>query len=181
MNNQYEIWKDIENYENLYQVSNFGNVRRLPVIINAMSRWGTIRKMKFKGKNIKTCHKSGSGYPIVSLCKNGVSKIYSVHRLVAKAFIENVNNLPQVNHKDGNKINNNFNNLEWVSKSDNMLHSFHELKNQKINRKKVIDTSTGIVYESILDLSKKLNIKYTTIARKLAGTLKNNTNIKYEL
>jgi hypothetical protein len=101
--------------------------------------------------------------------------------LVAKAFIENVNNLPQVNHKDGNKINNNFNNLEWVSKSDNMLHSFHELKNQKINRKKVIDTSTGIVYESILDLSKKLNIKYTTIARKLAGTLKNNTNIKYEL
>jgi hypothetical protein len=64
------------------------------------------------------------GYPTVTVMVNGLQKNMVVHRLIAKAFIPNPNNLEQVNHKDGNKLNNSVNNLEWVSKSDNVKHAF---------------------------------------------------------
>ena len=176
---QNEVWKDITGYEGLYQVSNIGNVKRLPATITALSRWGTLRQMKFEGKKINISHKSGSGYPIVTLSKNGKTKIFSIHRLVAIEFITNPKNLNQVNHKDGNKSNNSYQNLEWCTHSENMKHSFHVLNNKKINRKKVIDNNTGIIYESIMDAANELNIKYSTLARKLTGSLKNNTSLNY--
>lgn len=110
-----EDWKDIKNYEGLYQVSNLGNVRRMKFINNI------IKKNKIysisKGKN-------NSGYLKVSLYKDNKMKNKLVHRLVAEAFIPNPNNLPQVNHIDGNKLNNNVSNLEWCSQSQNMKHAY---------------------------------------------------------
>jgi hypothetical protein len=94
-----EEWKPIENYEDLYWVSNFGNV-----------------KSKRKNKKLSI---NLDGYYVVNLSKNGKSKIFNVHRLVAKAFISNPNNLPQVNHKDENKLNNNVDNLEWCDSNYN--------------------------------------------------------------
>ena len=99
-----EIWKDVVGYENLYQVSNFGNVKR-------------------KGKTKNLC-KSKNNYYGVKLCKNNIKKYMSIHRLVASAFIPNPKSLPQVNHIDGNKFNNYVNNLEWVSQSDNEKHAY---------------------------------------------------------
>ena len=87
-----EEWKPIENYEDLYWVSNLGNV-----------------KSKRKDKKLSI---NLDGYYVVNLSKNGKTKTFTVHRLVAKTFISNPDNLPQVNHKDENKLNNNVDNLE---------------------------------------------------------------------
>lgn len=102
-----EIWKDIINYEGLYQVSNLGNVRSLNYL-----RTGEIKLLK-QGTNNK-------GYKCVHLFKNRKGKNYSVHRLVAMAFIPNPDDLPIVNHKDEDKINNNVNNLEWCTNEYNI-------------------------------------------------------------
>ena len=91
-----EIWKDKKDYEGLYQVSNCGRVKSI----------------KFGKEIIMKQHIRGRYY-YVGLSKNGIVKKYSVHRLVAEAFIDNPDNLPQVNHKDENKLNNVVTNLEW--------------------------------------------------------------------
>ena len=105
-----EIWKDILGYEGLYQVSNFGRVRSLDRIVKEKNG-----KNKFlKGKILKYILVYG-GYMVVRLSKNGILKNYYVHRLVAQAFLDNPDNLPQVNHKDENPLNNVVSNLEWVS------------------------------------------------------------------
>lgn len=101
-----EKWRPIEGYEN-YLVSNFGEVKSLPNISNS-----NIRFIKQE--------KSNRGYYRVHLYKNGKGKHLSVHRLVAMTFIPNPHNLPQVNHKDENKQNNNVDNLEWVTNKQNI-------------------------------------------------------------
>lgn len=97
-----EIWKDISGYEGLYQVSNLGRVRSLNY-----NHTGEIKLLK-QGTYKK-------GHKCVSLFKNKKGKTYSVHRLVAIAFIPNPNNLPIINHKDEDPSNNNVNNLEWCT------------------------------------------------------------------
>ena len=76
-----------------------------------------------KGKELKP-YLNGTGYARVSLNLEGKSKDYFVHRLVAKYFVPNPDNLPVVNHKDGNKLNNHADNLEWVTSSENNRHAF---------------------------------------------------------
>ena len=102
-----EIWKEISGYNGKYQVSSWGRVR------NAETG------------NILKPYKNGKGYLKVGLMVKGKKnpEKHRVNRLVAKAFIENPNNLPQVNHKDGNKENNSVTNLEWITNSDNMKHA----------------------------------------------------------
>ena len=91
-----EEWRPVVGYEGLYEVSNTGFVRRVSDL------------MVFKLSDLK-------GYCIVRLRKDGKGKSYLVHRLVAQAFIPNPLNLPQVNHIDENKKNNNIDNLEWCT------------------------------------------------------------------
>lgn len=113
-----EIWKDITGFEGCYQISNFGNVRRLDTKILFK---GTLSIRK--GREIKTTLNSDK-YPTVVLCWKSLRKTHSVHRLVAMGFIPNPENLPQVNHKDGNKQHNHFNNLEWISPGGNQRHAY---------------------------------------------------------
>lgn len=101
-----EIWRDIPGYEGLYQVSAFGKVKSL--ITNR------ILKDRFDHK----------GYLSVILYKNNTKKVIKVHRLVAKIFLDNKDNKEQVNHKDGNKANNNVSNLEWCNCKENIQHAF---------------------------------------------------------
>ena len=105
-----EIWKDIKGYEGLYQVSNLGRVKSL----NGYHRKEIILKLR---NNLY-------GYLTIGLSKNNISKRYKVHRLVAETFIPNPNNYEQVNHKDGNKLNNCIDNLEWCNRSYNMKHAY---------------------------------------------------------
>lgn len=109
-----EVWKDIKGYENLYQVSNFGNVRSLDKSIVRKNG----EKLTVHGKVLKPM--ISKGYYYVRLNNCGVWKDEQVHRLVAGAFISNPNNLPEVNHIDEDKTNNYIDNLEWCSRKYNI-------------------------------------------------------------
>lgn len=111
-----EIWKDIAGYEGLYQVSNFGNVRSFKNLNG--------RGVVLKPHPIKPALKR-DGYLSVTLSKkdNNGSRVLSfprINQLVARAFIENPDNLPCVDHKDNNKLNNCVDNLQWLSIGDNV-------------------------------------------------------------
>jgi hypothetical protein len=113
-----EIWKNIINYETLYQISNLGNVKRLNTkFIDVLGRQQNVPEKILKQSF------DGVGYLQVNLSKNGISKHFAIHRLVAIHFIDNFFNLQYVNHKDKNKINNSITNLEWVSASENLSHA----------------------------------------------------------
>lgn len=103
-----EIFKDIKDYEGLYQISNLGRIksfcRRTPKII----------------KN----QKSGPGYPYITLCREASKKSIFIHRLIAETFINNPKNKQEVNHKNGVKTDYSIENLEWVTPSENQSHAF---------------------------------------------------------
>lgn len=109
-----EIWAPVKGYENLYEVSNLGRVRSLGRMIKGKTRSGIDADRYHKGK-LRALQRDSNGYLHVGLSRNGVVKIYRVHRLVAEAFIDNPKGLPEVNHKDENRTNNNANNLEWCT------------------------------------------------------------------
>ena len=108
-----EIWKDVVGYEGFYQVSNTGRIKSLERFI-MRNGYKTRLSEKFK----KICNDT-DGYKITILCINNNVYNVKIHRLVAEAFIPNSLNLPQVNHIDGDKTNNNDWNLEWVSNLEN--------------------------------------------------------------
>jgi len=114
-----EIWKDVPGYEGYYKVSNLGNVKSLDRIV-PHPRWG---RQFWKGRIIKSSLDK-YGYPRLSLRKYNKAKFFTIHRLVAVSFIPNLENKPQVNHRDGNKTNNNVINLEWVSEKENVNHAY---------------------------------------------------------
>jgi hypothetical protein len=124
-----ELWKDIKGYERKYQVSNKGRVKSLTRKI-LVERKGVTFYQTYHTQ-ILSLH-IVCNYVKVTLSNNKISKSISVHRLVAKEFILNKNNLPHINHKDGNKLNNVVNNLEWCDRYANMRHaSQHNLLNLK--------------------------------------------------
>jgi DNA-binding transcriptional regulator YiaG len=105
-----EIWKDIEGYEGLYKCSLDGLIKSLP-------RNTTPGKILSGGI-------SASGYRMIWLYKDGHRRNKNVHRIIAETFIPNPKNLPQVNHKNGNKLDNRKKNLEWTTESGNAIHAF---------------------------------------------------------
>ena len=114
-----EIWKSINGYEGYYEISNLGNVCSLDRFVQAKR----CSKYFLKGKRLKASP-GKIGYPVVQLFKNGKSERIYVHRLVAEHFIPKVEGKEIVNHIDGNKANNHYRNLEWVTHSENHMHAF---------------------------------------------------------
>lgn len=140
-----EIWKDVINYEGLYQVNNFGQVRSLP------------KKTK-GGTRLLKPSVDAWGYLRVCLTKNGISKKVFVHRLVAEAFIPNPDNLPEVNHKSEIKTDNSVENLEYCSR---VYNNNYGKRNEKVKeklsiavRQMTIDGKTIKIYSSITDTGK---------------------------
>lgn len=113
-----EIWKPIAGYESAYEISSLGRVRSLDRFVR-----GRGQSMKFKPGVIRAIGVKREGYHFVNLCSRSRAKPHYIHRLVAAAFIDNPGNLPQVNHLDGDKANNQIENLEWCTGSDNCRHA----------------------------------------------------------
>lgn len=165
-----EIWKDIEGFEGRYQVSSLGRVQSLD-----QQCWnGHVFFLK-RGRVLK--QKLGtSGYMKVSL---GKGNDRYVHRLVAGAFLPNDEQLPQVNHKDENKINNSVENLEWCTSLYNMHYGNavavreEKLKKTHIgNRRPVVNLDTGAVYHSVIEAAEKEGVHYMSISCCIRGKTK---------
>ena len=136
-----EIWKDIKGYEGVYQVSNTGKIKRIGEYSNQFgSTWESERILKPSSKENK--------YMIVGLSKEGKVKNKYVHRLVAEAFIPNLENKPTVNHKDGDRANNHESNLEWSTYLENNIHSIKVLER---------DTKNSSDSKTVLQFDKKGN------------------------
>lgn len=116
-----EIWKDVPDYEELYQVSNLGRIRSY----EKYKRAGRHTSVYYCPSMIIKSFSAGTGYQRVNLYKNRKGRQLSVHRLVAMAFIPNPDNLPQVNHKDEDKTNNRLDNLEWCTAKYNSNYGTH--------------------------------------------------------
>lgn len=114
-----EEWKDIKGYEGYYQVSNTGKVKSLDRKVKHPKGGDKIVRGKSCGERYNRV-----GYPEVVLFKEGEKKYQLIHRLVALTFVPNEENKPEVNHIDGNKINNNAENLEWCTSSENQQHAY---------------------------------------------------------
>lgn len=181
-----EIWKDINNYENLYKVSNLGNI------------------FSIKNNKLLSLWKDKDGYLRCNLKHNKKIKQATVHRLVAETFISNPENKLQINHKNGIRNDNRVENLEWCTCLENQQHKYNvlgykpskeninkmidgqkrynqrpEIKEKKSKEakekfsKKIIDITSGIIYDSQRDAAKKIGISQGNISMVCNG-IKNN-------
>jgi len=182
-----EIWKDIDGFEGLYEISSIGQ-------INSIKRNGTL------GGLLKQ-RIDRYGYSTVVLYKNGTPNYYSRHRLVAQAFIPNPNNYPEVNHKNGKKLDNFASNLEWVTAAENTRHAWQNglvphlhgmahynygkklskehkrkisnaLSGLILNKRPVICINTSARYASATDAGERLKIDNSQIGKCCKGKVK---------
>lgn len=137
-----EVWKPIPGYEGFYEISSHGSVRS--VDRNITYKDG--REYFYKGKTlVPRVDRVGCKY--VHLYINGKRRAFTIHRLVAIAFIENIENLSDVNHIDGNRLNNRVSNLEWCTHAENMQHAFRTglINNTGVNHGNNIYTDDQIL------------------------------------
>lgn len=154
--------RDIKNFEGLYQIDEFGNVYSLDKRVNAGIMYHT--SVVKKGKQLKpeTCKNGYKRVLLISWENKRCHKL--IHRLVAEAFIPNEYNLPQVNHKDGNKNNNHYSNLEWCTQQENNVHAL-KIGLRSGKRRGVPITVKGISFKSITDAAKYFNISRYKVKR----------------
>ena len=170
-----EIWVSIKGYEN-YKVSNYGNVcsiDRCVIDVDGITR-------RYKSKFLKPI-KNTYGYNQVALYINGNKKTITIHRLVVEAFIPNIENKPEINHKDGIKTNNIVFNLEWATSKENIQHAFRTgLLKSKVgiehpNSKPVIQLDkTGNVlnrFTCAREADLKTTINYKSISKCCLGII----------
>ena len=153
-----EIWKDVKNYEGLYQVSNLGNIRSI--------RFNRIKIMR---QNINS-----RGYCSLEFCVNNERKTLMVHNIVANTFIPNPLNKPVVNHINGIKTDNKIENLEWNTYSENVKHAYrtglaprHSTYQNQPNQKKIKDIIENKEYFSIREAARQTGHKRSSIQRSL--------------
>lgn len=169
-----EIWKDIEGYDGKYQISNLGRIKSF--------KQGKERMLK------QAIDKNG--YSKVVLWKNNKGKNYNVHRLVAIAFLSNQNNHKEVNHIDGNKQNNIYSNLEFVSHGENMKHAYIKGLNKKYFSKDNCHSKEVIQYNiqgqliktwgSTMDVYRELKLDPSSIGKCCRGKQKTAYGYKWK-
>ena len=161
----YFNWRSLHDFKGKYFINNNGfllslNKKSIKILKNRIDR---------------------AGYYTVRLSNEGKSHTQYVHRLVAKAFLNNPQSLKFVNHRNGVKTDNNIRNLEWVSHSSNIKHAYDlklipQMKKQKV----VVDLNTGEEYQSVKEASTIVGMPYPSLKNYLNGSRKNRTNLKYK-
>ena len=172
--NSTEVWKDIEDYKGLYQVSNLGRVRSL----DRIDALGRLRKGKVLAYGL-----SGGGYLQVGLHRDGKVEQKLVHRLVSEAFLPNPDNLPQVNHKDEDKANNQVENLEWCTALYNNTYGTRVERVTKVREKRIYAiTSLGHRYyfSGVNKASRLLGLKKVHVSACLHGRQKTHRGFSFE-
>lgn len=185
-----EVWKKIPYTSGMYSVSKSGKVKsndRFSVNSLGVKRF-------YKGQLLKSYKSGWGGYYYVQLTGKKGRFRECIHRIVAKVFIPNPNNKPQVNHKDGNKHNNRVDNLEWCTQEENIQHAYDTgLTNIRSGKespnygkrgistqsKRVIDVETGKIFVSCNQAAEYIGVKRNTLVRWLTGYSKNKSTLKY--
>jgi hypothetical protein len=137
-----EIFKAIIGYEGIYEVSNYGNIKKIKS--NIISRGWMHCKY---------------GHRKVRLYKDNIRKDFYLHRLVAIAFVDKIDGKNCINHIDNNPDNNYYTNLEWCTQKENMQHAAKQGRMKNHNTKMVLNVKTGIYYNSISEAAESINIK----------------------
>lgn len=176
---QEEIWADVVGAEGHYIVSNMGLIKSVDRYVDTPNNTGTTKR-KFQKGGVMKPFLAGNGYLRIHLRNSSSGKKFPVHRLVAQAFISNPNNLPFINHKNGVKTDNRACNIEWCDASYNSKHALmtglmsmdHLDRTGKLpyNAKIILDTSTGIYYESETAAAKARNMNRQNLNEMLRGT-----------
>lgn len=175
-----EIWKEIPGYKGLYEVSNYGQIKS----IERLEKCGNktrIRKARILKQSLRR------GYLFVSLCKNGRKENVVIHRIVSLLFIPNPNNMSEVDHIDGNKINNKVSNLRWVTakQNSNNLKAPNTI-GKKLNKggKAVLqfDLSGNFIKEWVtaMEVERSLGFGRSSISNCCNGVLKTAFGFKWE-
>lgn len=172
-------WKPVVGYEGLYEVSNDGRVRGVSRVRNGVKTSGMELRQNMSQRYLK-----------VKLYKDGSHRTLVVHRLVAKAFIPNPENKPQVNHINGDRTDNSVTNLEWCTASENQKHAFRTgLKDPedtaRATRKKVLqlDMNGNVIREwrSLSDAARELGLQVSNISHCCKGRIGSTGGYKWEL
>lgn len=142
-----EFWRDIKDYEGLYQVNNVGQVK-------------SVKRNKLLKPNLIS-----GGYLQVALSKNGKVKYFLIHRLVAETFLPNENELPEVDHISGDRMDNRVANLQWINSVENN----RKRKAGIMIPRRVICIETGEVFETVSDAAKAVNRGIQSVSRNLNG------------
>lgn len=150
----------INGYEGIYLISNLGNVKSVERTANVKNGVRSVKERLLKTK-IGT-----HGYLEVTL-KN---KRYLIHRLVAEMFIPNCQQKKQVNHINGIKTDNRVENLEWCTKSENAIHAYNLGLVDSYNKVTILDSNTGIFYDSIKELSEIVKVHYSNLRKVFCST-----------
>lgn len=154
-----EVWKEIEGFEGLYQISTLGRVKSL--------------KRKYVSKDrILKAKTDKDGYLIVNLSKNNIDNTLRIHKLVALHFIKNPNKFTVINHKDENKKNNSVENLEWCTVRYNNSYGKRIESVAEKNKVKVKCITTGVIFNSIKEAADFYKINRNHISSCCTGKRK---------
>lgn len=167
-----EIWKDVKDFKELYEISNTGKVKRkYKKVLRTNPKNPSIKTYYTYKEKLLSLKNDKDGYKFVQLTKNNKVKNLRVHRLVAEAFIPNPNNYSIVNHKDENKSNNHIDNLEWCDIKYNTNYGNGILKRAISQGKPII--YNGIFYYSIGIAAKTNNVNTSTVFNKCKNNIDN--------
>jgi len=172
-----EIWVPVAEYHGLYEVSNMGRIKTL-----ARTYYGGACPVKIK-ERLRKLTETTKGYLALLLSKDTISVHAMVHRIVAQAFIPNLDNKPQVNHKNGIKTDNRVENLEWVTNKENCIHSWQVLNRKSLSQpkgefskfsKKIKCDTLDMTFNSIKEACQILGLTGARISEVCKG-IKNHT------
>lgn len=170
-----EIWKPIEGFENYYEASSRGRIRSISRILEGTG----IGFPRMKKGKVLSGSRVGSGYLCVFLAANGKKSKMYIHHIIARTFLAPCEGKLQVNHKDGNKTNNAYTNLEWCTPKENVRHAFmtglssphHNQKNKK--KVEVVDKyGHKMIFDSVADAARFIGVAQSGVSRTCSGRCK---------